>query len=154
MWLQQTPQSEFSRLSILRYRDALLHRKHLAPKSINLQLTALRKLAKEAVDEGLIDDRTAAGILRIPMVPNRGVRAGVWLAREQAQRILSGAERADDRGQTGLSRVDADPAVWASAGGNCAVGGDGGARTRGSMGARESARQRQTAFAPFLSPVW
>jgi len=90
MWLQQTPQPEFSRLSILRYRDVLLHRKHLAPKSINLQLTALRKLAKEAVDEGLIDDRTAAGILRIPMVPNRGVRAGVWLAREQAQRILSG----------------------------------------------------------------
>ena len=53
MWLQQTPQPEFSRLSILRYRDALLHRKHLAPKSINLQLTALRKLAKEALDEGI-----------------------------------------------------------------------------------------------------
>ena len=56
MWLQQTPQPEFSRLSILRYRDVLLHRKHLAPKSINLQLTALRKLAKEALEDGLIDD--------------------------------------------------------------------------------------------------
>ena len=90
MWLQQTPQPEFSRLSILRYRDVLLHRKHLAPKSINLQLTALRKLAKEALEDGLIDDRTATGILRISMVPNRGVRAGVWLPREQAQRILAG----------------------------------------------------------------
>jgi hypothetical protein len=87
MWLQQTPQSEFSRLSILRYRDALLHRKHLAPKSINLQLTALRKLAKEAVDEGLIDDprqRPAFSVFRGFLIVGFGLECGCHVNRRSA----------------------------------------------------------------------
>ena len=89
VWFQTTRQQGFSKLSVLKYRDYLLHHKKLSPKSINLQLTALRRLTQEALEAQLIDALTATGILRIPMVPNRGVRAGVWLPHEQAKRILA-----------------------------------------------------------------
>ncbi len=88
-WVSRTKQTQFSKTTILKYRDYLSLQKKLAPKSINLHLTVLRRLAQEAMDEGVIDSATATGILRIPMVPNRGVRAGVWLPREQALRILA-----------------------------------------------------------------
>lgn len=93
VWFQRTRQQGLSKLSVLNYRDYLLHHKKLAPKSINLQLTALRRLTQEAREAALIDAPTATGILRIPMVPNRGVRAGVWLPREQAKRILAGPNK-------------------------------------------------------------
>lgn len=89
VWFQRTRQQGLSKLSVLHYRDYLLHHKKLSPKSINLQLTALRRLTQDALEAQLIDAPTATGILRIPMVPNRGVRAGVWLPREQANRILA-----------------------------------------------------------------
>jgi site-specific recombinase XerD len=92
-WFSTTRQSEFSKVSVLKYRDYLLLKRKLAPKSINLQLTALRRLTQEALEGQLIDAPTATGILRIPMVPNRGVRAGVWLPREQANRILAGPNK-------------------------------------------------------------
>ena len=79
-----------SKATVLRYRDYLLLTKKLAPKSINLHLTVLRRLAQEGIAEQVLEPSTALAILRIPRVPNRGVRAGVWLPREQAQRILSG----------------------------------------------------------------
>lgn len=88
-WFIQTKQQEFSKLSILRYRQYLLRHKKLSPKSINLQLTALRRLTKEALEDQLISSSTATAILSIPMVPNRGVRDGVWLPHEQAKRILA-----------------------------------------------------------------
>jgi hypothetical protein len=46
---------QFSKATILKYRDYLSLQKKLAPKSINLHLTVLRRLAQEAMDEGVID---------------------------------------------------------------------------------------------------
>ena len=89
-WVARTKLMLLSKAAVLRYRDYLLLTKKLAPKSINLHLTVLRRLAQEGIAEQVLEPSTALAILRIPRVPNRGVRAGVWLPREQAQRILSG----------------------------------------------------------------
>lgn len=56
--------------------------------SINQRLVAIRKLAREAADNGLIDHATAAAIGRAEGVRKEGRRLGNWLSREQAQRLL------------------------------------------------------------------
>ncbi len=61
----------------------------LAPATINLRLSAVRKLAREAADNGLMDPQLAEGIVRARGVHTSGVRAGNWLTREQAEALLS-----------------------------------------------------------------
>lgn len=61
----------------------------LAPASISQQLSAIRKLAGEAVDKGLMDSTIAMGIGHVEGVKSRGVRSGNWLTREQAQAMLN-----------------------------------------------------------------
>jgi len=60
----------------------------LAPSSVNVRLSALRKLASEAADNGLLDPVLAAGITKVKGVKEEGVRAGNWLTREQARELL------------------------------------------------------------------
>jgi site-specific recombinase XerD len=60
----------------------------LAPSTINVQLSAIRKLAAEAADNRLLDADLAAGIAKVRGVKNEGVRAGNWLTREQARELL------------------------------------------------------------------
>lgn len=88
-----THRQPLSKLSVLKYKDFLVQRRKLAPKSINLHLTVLRRLAKEAADARLIDSRVYTSMLTIPMVPNRGVRVGTWLPKEQARRMLAGPNK-------------------------------------------------------------
>lgn len=56
--------------------------------SINQRLVAIRKLAREAADNGLIDQATAAAIGRAEGVRKEGRRLGNWLTRDQAQALL------------------------------------------------------------------
>jgi site-specific recombinase XerD len=60
----------------------------LSRASINLKLSAVRKLVAEAADNGLIDEHTAGAIDRVKGVRVEGVRAGNWLTRPQAQALL------------------------------------------------------------------
>ena len=61
----------------------------LAPSTINLRLSAIRKLAQEAADNGLVDPHLAAGIARVKGVTSGGVRMGNWLSKDQAQELLN-----------------------------------------------------------------
>jgi integrase len=56
---------------------------------VNQRLSAIRKLAAEAADNGLIDAAAAAAVARVKGAARHGVRAGNWLNRDQAQRVLS-----------------------------------------------------------------
>lgn len=56
--------------------------------SINQRLVAIRKLAREAADNALIDQAAAAAIGRAQGVRKEGRRLGNWLTREQAQALL------------------------------------------------------------------
>src|SRR5207244_5632269 len=77
-----------SRALIQRYRVVLEGRK-LAPSTINQHLSAIRALADECAESGLLDPPTAAAIGRVKGVPIRGVRLGKWLTRDQAEKLLA-----------------------------------------------------------------
>ncbi|HET9308272.1 MAG TPA: tyrosine-type recombinase/integrase, partial [Candidatus Sulfotelmatobacter sp.] len=55
--------------------------------SHNLRLGAVRRLAYEAADCGLLSPDLAAGIRRVKGVKKIGVRLGNWLTAEQSQRL-------------------------------------------------------------------
>jgi integrase len=60
----------------------------LAPSTINQRLSAVRKLALEAADNGLIDPHLGNGIKAVKGVKSAGVRSGNWLTLAEAQRLL------------------------------------------------------------------
>ena len=69
---------------VLRYRSYLESRQ-LAPGTVNLRLGAVRRLACEAADCGLLSADLAAGIRRVKGVKKLGVRLGNWPTVEQCQ---------------------------------------------------------------------
>jgi site-specific recombinase XerC len=54
--------------------------------SLNQRLTAIRRLAREAADNGLIDDATARAIERVKGIARRGTPTGNWLTRSRPRR--------------------------------------------------------------------
>ena len=87
-WYQTQPgRPPISKALVQQYRVALTEAK-LAPSTINVQLSAIRKLAAEAADNRLLDPDLAAGIANVRGVKIAGVRAGNWLTREQARDLL------------------------------------------------------------------
>jgi site-specific recombinase XerD len=61
----------------------------LGSVSINVRITAVRKLAVEAADNGLLAPELAAGIARVKSAKSMGVRTGNWLSLKQAQALLN-----------------------------------------------------------------
>lgn len=61
---------------------------NLSPASINQHLAAIKTLAREAVDNGLLDHTLLSGIENVKGIKREGQRAGNWLSREQAQKLL------------------------------------------------------------------
>jgi site-specific recombinase XerD len=73
---------------VTRYRIALEQRSY-APSTINLRLAAVRRLAYEASDCGLLSPDLAAGIRRVKGAKRLGVRIGNWLTIEQGKKLLA-----------------------------------------------------------------
>jgi len=86
-WYCSEPRIAFDKTVVLRYRIQL-EAKHLAPATINLRLAAVRRLAYEAADVGLLSPDLAAGIRRVKGAKRLGVRLGNWLSAEQAKDLL------------------------------------------------------------------
>jgi integrase len=82
-WYCSEPRLALNRTVVLRYRT-YLEARQLAPGTINLRLGAVRRLAYEAADSGLLSSDLAAGIRRVKGVRNLGVRLGNWLSSEQS----------------------------------------------------------------------
>src|SRR5512142_3581690 len=72
-WYCSEPRLSFSRTVVVRYRMHLESRK-LAPGTVNLRLGAVRRLAYEASDCGLLSTDLAAGIRRVRGVKKFGMR--------------------------------------------------------------------------------
>ena len=81
-WYCSESRLAFNRIVVLRYRSHLESRQ-LAPGTINLRLGAVRRLAYEASDCGLLSADLAAGIRRVKGVRKLGIRLGNWLTAEQ-----------------------------------------------------------------------
>jgi integrase len=60
----------------------------LSSSTVNLRLCAVRRLAREAEDNDLIDPVHANGIKRVEGVTQKGTRIGNWLSKPQAQALL------------------------------------------------------------------
>ena len=82
-WYCSEPRLAFNRIVVVRYR-MYLESRHLAANTINQQLAAVRRLAHEAADAGLLSPDLAAGISRVKGVKQLGFRSGNWLSAEQA----------------------------------------------------------------------
>jgi len=81
-WYCSEPRLAFNRTVVLRYRISL-EQKQYAPSTINLRLAAVRRVAYEAADSGLLSPELAAGIRRVKGVRRLGIRVGNWLTAEQ-----------------------------------------------------------------------
>src|ERR1039458_2680011 len=77
-WYCSEPRLALNRIVVTRYRMGL-EQLHLAPSTINQRLAAVRRLAYEAADAGLLSPELAAGISRVKGVKQLGVRLGNWL---------------------------------------------------------------------------
>src|SRR6202162_6115339 len=95
-WYCSEPRLAFNRTVVLRYR-IYLEQKQYAPTTINLRLAAVRRVAFEAADSGLLSPELAAGIRRVKGVRRIGIRVGNWLTPEQGRRLLQHPEPAAPR---------------------------------------------------------
>jgi len=89
-WYCSEPRLAFNRIVVVRYR-MYLESRHLAANTINQQLAAVRRLAHEAADSGLLSPELAAGISRVKGVKQLGFRAGNWLSAEESSAVLKHA---------------------------------------------------------------
>jgi len=90
-WYCSEPRLAFNRIVVVRYR-MYLESRGLAANTINQQLAAVRRLAHEAADAGLLSPELAAGISRVKGVKQLGFRSGNWLSAEQSSEVLRRAD--------------------------------------------------------------
>jgi len=86
-WYCSEPRIAFNRIVVVRYR---IHLESccLAANTINQHLAAVRRLAHEAADAGLLSPDLAAGIARVKGVKQLGQRSGNWLTQDQSADVL------------------------------------------------------------------
>ena len=97
-WYCSEPRLAFNRTVVLRYR-IYLEQKGYAPNTINLRLAAVRRVAYEACDSGLLSPELGAGIRRVKGVRRLGVRVGNWLSPAQGKLLLERSDTATLRGK-------------------------------------------------------
>src|SRR5215475_6943731 len=96
-WYGQEVRPGFSNATVAAWRVALEAR-GLGSISINVRITAVRKLAVEAADNGLMPPEIAAGTTRIKGVASKGLRLGNWLSVKQAQALLNAPDASTKEG--------------------------------------------------------
>src|SRR3954452_11322561 len=96
-WYGQEPRPGFTKATVSAWRVALEAR-GLGTVSINVRITAVRKLAVEAADNGLLAPELANGIARVKGVASKGVRLGNWLSVQQAQKLLNAPDATTPKG--------------------------------------------------------
>ena len=96
-WYTASGRPQLDKAAVNEYKSVLSSR-GLSAATINLRLSAIRKLASEAADNGLIDQTLAAGIGRVKGVKAQGVRSGNWLTLAQAQALINAPDVATLKG--------------------------------------------------------
>src|SRR5580765_1774992 len=96
-WYRQVPRPGFTKATVSAWRVSLEAR-GLGSSSIIIRMSAIRKLAVEAADNGLLAPELAAGISRVKSVKSTGIRVGNWLSLRQAQALPSAPDTTTLRG--------------------------------------------------------
>lgn len=87
-WYVDQGKPGLNKATVQRYK-AVLAESHLSPSTQNLRLSAIRKLAQEAADNGLIDQQISNGVAKVKGITAHGVRTGNWLTKDQAQELIT-----------------------------------------------------------------
>jgi len=85
-----------SRELLMEWRSTL---ESLSPSTINVRLSAARKMVGEARRAGMIGREEAASLTDIPNIRHKGTRLGNWLTREQAKDLLTVPDRSTLKGK-------------------------------------------------------
>lgn len=96
-WYQDQGKTALTKAVVNEYKDHLRSLNY-ASSSINQKLSAIRKLAVEASDNGLIDGQIASGVTRVKGVKSAGVRAGNWLTKDQAEKLINSTDKTTLKG--------------------------------------------------------
>ena len=96
-WYCSEPRLTFNRSVVVKYRS-FLERRSLSAATINLHLSAIRRLADESAESGWLSPEHAIGIRRVKGVKRLGRTIGNWLTRNQAQELVNAASRDSLRG--------------------------------------------------------
>jgi len=87
VWYSASGASRLDKATVQRYAQELVER-GMSASSVNLRLSAIRTLAREASDNGLIEPVLAQGIRNTKGIRVEGKSIGNWLTLEQAQALL------------------------------------------------------------------
>src|SRR5277367_277441 len=85
-----------SRALLMEYRATM---DALSPSTINVRLSAVRKMVSEARKNGMLGAEEAANLTEVPNIPQKGTRLGHWLTREQASELLAVPDRSTLKGK-------------------------------------------------------
>jgi len=85
-WYCSEPRLSFNKVVVTLFR-IFLENRGLAASTINGRLAAVRRLAYEAADAGLLSPELAASIRRVKGPKKLGVRLGNWLTADEARRF-------------------------------------------------------------------
>ena len=85
-WYCSEPRLSFNKTVVTRYRIHL-EDQLLAPGTVNVRLAAVRRLAYEAADSGLLSPELAAGIRRVKGAKKLGMKLGNWLTAAEARAL-------------------------------------------------------------------
>lgn len=88
-WYTNSGAPGLSKATVNAYKAQLLENSGYAPSTINLRLSAVRRLAAEAADNGFMAESMANGVAKVKGVKNQGVRTGNWLTLDQAQQLIT-----------------------------------------------------------------
>lgn len=89
-WWGLGGQEQFTRLNkwaVNQFKQDLIA-KGVGTTAVNRNLSHVKKLVREAEDNGMIDPVLARGIMNVQGVPVRGDSLQNWLTKEQAQKLL------------------------------------------------------------------
>jgi integrase len=87
-----------SRALMMEYRAAMINQ-GLSASTINVRLSGVRKLIREARDNGLLDPTQAERITSVVGVPVHGKRLGNWLTEQQTRELLAVPDRTRLKGK-------------------------------------------------------
>jgi len=96
-WFRREPRPGFTKATFSAL-PVSLEARGLGWSSIIIRMSAIRKLAVEAADNGLLAPELAAGIARVKSAKSVGIRVGNWLTLRQAQALLSTPDTATVKG--------------------------------------------------------
>jgi site-specific recombinase XerD len=96
-WYCSEPRLTFNRSILVSYRSSLEHL-GLSAATINLHLSAIRRLADESAESGWLSPELAIGIRRVKGVKRLGRKVGNWLSANQAQDLVNAASKNDLQG--------------------------------------------------------